>query len=142
MRLVKLIGLVCAVAALCFSPHLGNAQVDAIIVLEAYGGDVALYESPSFGSAMLQIIPQHSRFIWRGERTDAEGRQWFYVKTFVAVGWITPDDGVLTFADPTEISRYMDVGASLPSTRRPTTCRALRAARILPARSLSVRMWK
>ncbi len=111
MRLVKLIGLVCVVAALCFSPHLSNAQVDAIMVLEAYSGDVALYESPSFGSAVLQIIPQYSRFIWRGERTDAEGRQWFYVKTFVAVGWITPDDGVLTFADPTEISRYMDVGA-------------------------------
>lgn len=110
MRVLKLASAVCLVLAMCLSPHLIRAQVDAVMVLEAYGGDVALYESPFFGSPMLQIIPQHSRFIWRGERTDSDGRQWFYVKTLFNVGWISPDDGVLIFADPTAISLYADVG--------------------------------
>ncbi|MCS6872241.1 MAG: hypothetical protein NZ571_12390 [Anaerolineae bacterium] len=121
MCFVKLTGLVCFVLAVCLSPYLANAQVDATMVLEAYGGDVALYESPFLGSPVLQIVPQHSRFIWRGERTDSDGRQWFYVKTLFNVGWISPDDGVLIFADPTAISPYMDVGTVATLNGLPNT---------------------
>lgn len=111
MHLSKVLSLLVVIAALCFPLHLTSAQAGVEMVLQAYNGDVALYERASSSSAILAVIRKGDRFIWRADRIDAEGRQWFFVQFDKFFGWISPDDGVIDFADPSAISPLMDRSA-------------------------------
>ncbi|RMF51937.1 MAG: SH3 domain-containing protein [Chloroflexota bacterium] len=111
MHLSKVLSLLVVIAALCFPLHLTSAQAGIEMVLQAYNGDVALYERASSSSAILAVIRKGDRFIWRADRIDAEGRQWFFVQFDKFFGWISPDDGVIDFADPSAISPLMDRSA-------------------------------
>ncbi len=108
MRLMKLVSLICLVATLCFAPRLAAAQAGVEMVLQAYGGEVTLYERNSLSSPILARLQVGDRFIWRGDRLDSEGRQWFFVQMDRFFGWISPNDGVIDFADPTSITPLMD----------------------------------
>jgi hypothetical protein len=108
MRLVKLLSFVCLALMLCLSPYLAAAHAGIEMVLQVYNGDVALYERTSFSSPALAVMKSGDRFIWRSDRVDAEGRQWFFVEFGRFFGWISPNDGVIDFADPTNITPLMD----------------------------------
>jgi hypothetical protein len=112
MRRAKVLSLVFVSLALCLSPYLATAQTGVEMVLQVYdGGPVALYERPSLSSPVLYTMGNNDRFIWRADRTEAEGRQWFFVQRDRFFGWISPDDGVIDFADPTAITPLMDRSA-------------------------------
>ncbi|MDW8299605.1 MAG: hypothetical protein RML95_09735 [Anaerolineae bacterium] len=116
MRLVKFLSLACLILGLCFSPHLATAQAGIEMVLQAYNGDVMLYERTSLSSRVLAVIKAGDRFIWRADRTDAEGRQWFFVQFDKFFGWISPNDDTIDFADPTGISPLMDRSVTFTTT--------------------------
>ncbi len=119
-RLIKVLSLLCAVAALCLAPHLAAAQVGVEMVLQVYNGaPIALYERPSLGSPVLRTIGVGNRFLWRADRTIAEGRQWFFIQIGSTSGWISPDDNVMDFADPTQITPNMDRSATAVITANP-----------------------
>jgi len=112
MRRAKVLSLVFVSLALCLSPYLATAQTGVEMVLQVYdGGPVALYERPSLSSPVLYTMGNNDRFIWRADRTEAEGRQWFFVQRDRFFGWISPENGVIDFADPTAITPLMDRSA-------------------------------
>jgi hypothetical protein len=109
MRRVKALSLLVVSFALCLLPYMTSAQAGVEMVLQVYnGGPVTMYERPSLSSPVLYAIGNNDRFIWRADRMEAEGRQWFYVQLDRFFGWISPDDGVVDFADPTAITPLMD----------------------------------
>lgn len=112
MRFVRLLSLACFVLALCCSSHLAAAQAGIEMVLQAYNGGAVLHREPSLSSPGVAVIKSGDRFIWRADRLDAEGRQWFFVQFDGLFGWISPDDGVIDFADPTAITPLMDRSAT------------------------------
>ncbi|MFQ3536578.1 MAG: SH3 domain-containing protein [Aggregatilineales bacterium] len=112
MRFVRLLSLTCFVLALCCSSHLTAAQAGIEMVLQAYNGDAILHREPSLSSPVVAVIKSGDRFIWRADRLDAEGRQWFFVQFDGLFGWISPDDGIIDFADPTAITPQMDRSAT------------------------------
>ncbi len=119
-RLVKGLSLLCVVVALCLSPYLAAAQVGVEMVLQVYNGaPIALYERPSLGSPILRTIGVGNRFLWRADRTFAEGRQWLFIQIGGTSGWISPDDNVIDFADPTQITPNMDRSATAVITANP-----------------------
>lgn len=121
MRFTKPLSFACLILALCLSPHLATAQTGIEMILQAYNGDVALYERASFSSPVLAVIKAGDRFIWRADRMDAEGRQWFFVQFDRFFGWISPDDGVIDFADPTKITPLMDRSVTFTITANQRT---------------------
>jgi len=124
MYRVKVLSLLFVSLALCLSPHLVAAQTGAEMVLQVLGGPVVLYERPSLSSPVLYTIGNNERFIWRAGRTEAEGRQWFFVQLDRFFGWISPGDGVIDFADPTAITPLMDRSAVATVVANPINLRS------------------
>lgn len=123
MRRIVRIGLV-----LLLSIALGSvfsvptaAQTSVGVVIEAQVGNIGLYASPSLAQAPIRTIGKGNRMLWVTERTMAEGRQWFYVQITGQAGWISPDDGSLSLADPTRITPNIDRGAIIRVATNPMT---------------------
>lgn len=112
MRRVIVLSLLLAILISSLALRSVRAQAGVEMVLQVYnGGPIAMYERPSLSSRVLYAIGNNDRFIWRADRIEAEGRQWFYVQLDRLFGWISPDDGVIDFADPTAITPLMDRSA-------------------------------
>ncbi|GAB4548387.1 MAG: hypothetical protein OHK0023_11430 [Anaerolineae bacterium] len=98
-----------------------TAQATVGVVIEAQVGNIGLYASPSLTQAPIRTIGKGNRMLWTTERTVAEGRQWFYVQISGQAGWISPEDGSLSLADPTRITPGIDRSAVIRVSTNPMT---------------------